>query len=133
MDFRLRSSKILMHRAVTPRCSRSEVPVSRDVNFTLVQLRYFAAAAEEESMTGTANRLVVSQSAVSTAVRNLERELGVQLLIRHHARGLSLTPAGERSHRELRDFLSHAEQLAEAAHAFGSSVAGDLSVGCFVT
>lgn len=104
-----------------------------DANFTLVQLRYFAAAAEEGSMTAAAKRLLVSQSAVSTAVSQLEHDLGVQLLIRHHARGLSLTPAGERFHREARAFLAHGDQLAESARSFGNQAVGELSVGCFVT
>ena len=42
-------------------------------SFTLVQLRYFAAAAELGSMTAAARQLRVSQSAVSTAVAQLER------------------------------------------------------------
>jgi DNA-binding transcriptional LysR family regulator len=107
--------------------------MGHDATFTLVQLRYFAAAAEEGSMTAAAKRLLVSQSAVSTAVNQLEHDLGVQLLIRHHARGLSLTPAGTRFHDQLRDFLAHADQLAEAARGFGASAVGELSVGCFVT
>ncbi|MDT9593187.1 LysR family transcriptional regulator [Nocardioides zeae] len=101
--------------------------------FTLVQLRYFAAAAEEGSMTSAARRLVVSQSAVSTAVAQLERELGVQLLIRHHARGLTLTPAGRAFHAELRAFLAHSQELAEAATSAGTDLAGSLHVGCFET
>ncbi len=101
--------------------------------FTLVQLRYFAAAAEHRSMTAAAREQMVSQSAVSTAIAQLEKELGVQLLLRHHARGLTLTAAGVSFYRELRSFLLHAGELAESAFASGSSLVGDLSVGCFST
>lgn len=101
--------------------------------FTLVQLRYFAAAAELGSMTAAAKRLVVSQSAVSTAVAHLERELGVQLLIRRHAQGLVLTRAGERFLQELRRFLVHAGELADAARGLGESLVGEVAVGCFQT
>ncbi|WP_037577582.1 LysR family transcriptional regulator [Phaeacidiphilus oryzae] len=101
--------------------------------FTLVQLRYFTAAAEARSMTGAAQRLLVSQSAVSTAVAQLERELGVQLLIRHHARGLSLTPAGERFLQEARGFLGHAAELAETARGLGTTAVGVITVGCFTS
>ncbi|MFD0476433.1 LysR family transcriptional regulator [Nonomuraea thailandensis] len=73
-------------------------------SFTLVQLRYFAAAAELGSMTAAARELVVSQSAVSTAVAQLEKELGVQLLLRHHARGLALTPPAGPSTPSCADF-----------------------------
>ncbi|MFI7610272.1 LysR family transcriptional regulator [Nonomuraea terrae] len=104
-----------------------------DPGFTLVQLRYFAAAAELGSMTSAARELMVSQSAVSTAVAQLEKELGVQLLLRHHARGLSLTAAGAAFLRELRGYLAHTEELAEAARSAGQVLIGRLTIGCFAT
>lgn len=102
-------------------------------NFTLVQLRYFAAAADAGSMTAASRELMVSQSAISTAVAHLERELGVQLAIRHHANGLTLTKSGKSFLAELRDFLTHADDLTEAAQGLGGSLVGDLSIGCFST
>jgi DNA-binding transcriptional LysR family regulator len=102
-------------------------------SFTLVQLRYFAAAAEHGSMTAAAKALVVSQSAVSTAIAQLEKELGVQLLLRHHARGLALTPAGREFYAELRGFLAHSQDLADSATNAGQALVGDLSIGCFAT
>ncbi len=102
-------------------------------SFTLVQLRYFAAAAELGSMTAAARELVVSQSAVSTAIAQLEKELGVQLLLRHHARGLALTPAGRAFYAELRGFLSHSQELADSAASAGGELVGTLTVGCFDT
>lgn len=104
-----------------------------DANITLVQLRYFAAASDAGSMTAASRRLRVSQSAISTAVAQLEKELGVQLLIRHHARGLTLTRAGASFRTELRSFLGHGDDLVEAARNLGSSLVGDLRVGCFST
>lgn len=101
--------------------------------FTLVQLRYFAAAAELGSMTAASRELMVSQSAVSTAVAQLEKELGVQLLLRRHARGLTLTAAGEEFHRELRNYLVHTAELAEVARTAGRALVGDLTIGCFST
>lgn len=102
-------------------------------SFTLVQLRYFAAAVEHGSMTAAAKELVVSQSAVSTAIAQLERELGVQLLLRQHARGLVPTAAGHDFYRELRRFLTHATELEEAARNAGDAMVGRLAVGCFAT
>ncbi|WP_407674944.1 LysR family transcriptional regulator [Phaeacidiphilus oryzae] len=69
-------------------------------------------------MTSAARRLLVSQSAVSTAVAQLERALGVQLLIRHHAKGLSLTAAGARFLQESRNLLAHADELVETAQGW---------------
>ena len=104
-----------------------------DAGFTLVQLRYFAAAAELGSMTAAARQLTVSQSAVSTAVAQLEKELGVQLLLRHHARGLTLTAAGQEFYRELRSYLVHTGELAETARSAGEALVGELTIGCFST
>lgn len=103
------------------------------MNFTLVQLRYFVAAAEQRSMTAASRELVVAQSAVSSAVAHLEREFKVQLLVRHHAKGLSLTPSGERFLTEARELLARAADLAAGAQELGGSLVGRLSVGCFVT
>lgn len=84
-------------------------------------------------MTGAARRLMVSQSAVSSATALLERQLGVQLLVRHHARGLSLTRAGERFAREARSLLAHASEVGDGARGLGEALVGGLTVGCFET
>lgn len=60
---------------------------------TLKQLRAFAAVAGDGSFTGAAQRLFVSQSAVSALVRGLESALGLRLLDRS-TRRLALTPVG---------------------------------------
>lgn len=57
------------------------------------QLRTFLAVAEAGSVSDAADRLVVSQSAVSASLAGLQRELGVRLLERH-GRGIRLTPEG---------------------------------------
>jgi DNA-binding transcriptional LysR family regulator len=102
-------------------------------SFTLIQLAYFVCAAEERSMTAAALKTRVAQSAVSMAVSNLERELGVQLFIRQRAKGVALTAAGERFLQQARAVLAHANDAAEIARGLGAEVAGDLRVGCFVT
>lgn len=102
-------------------------------SFTLVQLRYFAAAVEHGSMTKASRELMVSQSAVSTAIAQLEKELGVQLLLRQHAKGLVPTAAGHDFYQELRRFLAHAAELEETARSAGAALVGRLTVGCFAT
>lgn len=101
--------------------------------YTLRQLSYFVTAAEHESLFRAAAQLHVSPPSVSTAIAKLESQFGVQLLIRHHAQGVSLTPSGQRLLPEAQSLLRHAEELQASAQATGNSVSGDLRVGCFVT
>ncbi len=103
------------------------------IQYTLKQLAYFAAAAERGSVTEAAHALNVSQPSISTAVAHLERVLGAQLFLRHHARGLSLTPDGRRLLTEARELLAHAEELGSALRSEGARLKGELSLGYFVT
>jgi DNA-binding transcriptional LysR family regulator len=63
------------------------------MNVTLRQLRAFVAVAEVHHFTRAAERLELSQSTVSTLVRELEEQLGLRLFDRH-TRMLRLTLAG---------------------------------------
>ncbi|MBM9623870.1 LysR family transcriptional regulator [Streptomyces zhihengii] len=56
-------------------------------------LRYFAAVAEEGSLTGAAERLFVSQPALTKQIRRLEEEIGGRLFTRSRS-GMALTEAG---------------------------------------
>ncbi|MBO4260509.1 LysR family transcriptional regulator, partial [Streptomyces griseorubiginosus] len=69
-------------------------------------LRYFVTVAEELHFTRAAERLYVSQPALSKQIRALERQLGVQLL-RRDRQGVELTPAGA-------ELLPHARRVIEA-------------------
>jgi DNA-binding transcriptional LysR family regulator len=100
-------------------------------HFTLTQLRYFAVVAELESMTHAASRLLVSQSAVSTAMAELERILGAQLFLRSPSTGLRLTPTGRKFAGDLTAFLVHADSLFESAHGATETLSGELTVGVF--
>jgi DNA-binding transcriptional LysR family regulator len=68
-------------------------------------LRYFAAVAEEGSLTGAARRLFVSQPALTKQIRRLEDDLGVRLFVRSRS-GMALTEAG-------REFASRVPALLE--------------------
>ncbi len=81
----------------------------------LRHLRYFVAVAEAGSLTVAAERkLHTSQPSLSRQIRNLEDEVGAQLLMRT-ARGIELTPAGRAFLDHARSVLSHVEAAAEAA------------------
>lgn len=100
-------------------------------SITLRQLAYFAVVAEECSLTA-ADRIHLSQSALSTAVSELERLIDVQLFIRH-ARGLSLTRDGERVLAEARAFLGDADAFQRNARQLQHELTGSIVVGCYPT
>jgi DNA-binding transcriptional LysR family regulator len=85
------------------------------MKFTFRQLAYFIAAAETGSITLASKRANISQPAISTAISHIERELDVQLFLRHHAQGLSLTPAGRALLRDAKQLLKQADGLYSAA------------------
>lgn len=99
--------------------------------YTLRQLEYFVAVAEAGSVTAAAQSIHLSQSALSTALVELERALNVQLLMRHHARGVTLTPAGEQLLAASRRLLRQATELADEARGLGNEVTGTLHLACF--
>jgi DNA-binding transcriptional LysR family regulator len=103
------------------------------IRYSLKQLAYFAAAAERASVTEAARLLNVSQPSISTAVAHLERVLGAQLFLRHHARGLSLTPDGRHLLAEARELLAQADELGSALRSEGARLKGELGLGYFVT
>jgi len=81
----------------------------------LRHLRYFVAVAEAGGLTVAAQRkLHTSQPSLSRQIRDLEEEVGAQLLTRR-ARGIELTPAGRAFLDHARAVLSQAEAATEAA------------------
>src|SRR5438128_9994610 len=81
----------------------------------LRHLRYFVAVAEAGSLSVAAERrLHTSQPSLSRQIRDLEEEIGAQLMTRT-ARGIELTPAGRAFLDHARLVLSQVEAAAEAA------------------
>lgn len=101
------------------------------VSYTLRQLEYFVAAAEAGTISEAARSLYVSESAIGAAIDQLEKQLGVRLMTRRKAHGLSLTPEGNLALHHARTLLSDAQELANSLDP--SVVSGPLAVGCFPT
>jgi len=81
----------------------------------LRHLRYFVAVAEEGSLTLAAeNRLHTAQPSLSRQIRDLEYEVGVQLMVRS-VRGIELTAAGRAFLDHARSALVQVEAATEAA------------------
>ncbi|HEX3282227.1 MAG TPA: LysR family transcriptional regulator, partial [Pyrinomonadaceae bacterium] len=97
------------------------------------QLRAFVAIAETGTFTAAAQRVHVTQAAISMQIRQLEKELGVRLFLRAPRR-VVLTEAGEqllqRARHILRDHDAAVDEVAELAGAqrgrlrIGSASAG---------
>ncbi len=94
----------------------------------LRQLRYFVAVAEELHFSRAAAHLNLAQSALSSQVRALEREVGGPLLERA-TRRVALTPAGEALLRDGREVLAAADGAFERARSLARGDAGTLVIG----
>ncbi|MCP5086426.1 MAG: LysR family transcriptional regulator [Rhodobacteraceae bacterium] len=102
------------------------------LRYSLRQLEYFVATADHSSVADAARRLNVSQPSVSKAITKMEDQFSVQLFIRHHARGVSLTPAGERLLVDARGLLRYANDLQQNVQESSDVVSGSLELACFV-
>jgi DNA-binding transcriptional LysR family regulator len=107
--------------------------VCEEMRFTLRQLQFFVAACDAGTVTLAAQRSSISQSAVSAALAELERSLGVQLLIRHHAHGVVPTPAGRQLLSHARGLLQQAGELDRLATELTEDITGRIALGCLVT
>ncbi|HUN92244.1 MAG TPA: LysR family transcriptional regulator [Burkholderiaceae bacterium] len=97
----------------------------------LYQLRSFLVVAECEHLTRAAERLHVSQPALSAQIRALEDELEVALFERRPS-GMSLTPAGRRLLSHASQVVASAQELRNEARAIKGEVAGAVRVGTLV-
>jgi DNA-binding transcriptional LysR family regulator len=107
--------------------------VARRPDVTLNQLRYFLEAATTLSMTQAAQNLLVAQSAVSSAVSQLERQIGCQLFVRRRSKGLTLTTAGHELLAHVRVVLAGLDEALDAARGADDQVRGAIRCACFVT
>jgi DNA-binding transcriptional LysR family regulator len=94
----------------------------------LRQLRYFVAIAEEQSFSRAAERVWIAQPGLSTQIRRLETELGVQLFERH-TRGVRLTRPGEVFLERARVALAAAETAAATGRDLEAGVVGRVRLG----
>jgi DNA-binding transcriptional LysR family regulator len=101
--------------------------------FSLVQLEYFVATAEARTISEAAEHMHTTQSALSSAIIRLEHHLGCQLFVRHHAKGVTLTPAGRLLLADARAVLRQTEDLVGDSRRLQENIGGSLDVGCFVT
>ena len=94
----------------------------------LRHLRYFVAVAEEGNFTRAAGRLGIKQPPLSAQIRQLEKELGIQLFHRL-TRGVELSAAGELFLEEARSILAQVDQAKIDAGRRARGESGQISLG----
>lgn len=96
--------------------------------FTLRQLQFFVAVAEQGSISGAARALSISQSSVTESIQTLEDDLGVRLFDRM-ARGLQPTHRGNLFLRHARQILSDVSTARQAFRDEAEQEGGRLALG----
>jgi DNA-binding transcriptional LysR family regulator len=91
-------------------------------------IRYFVAVAENGNVTRAAQRLHIAQPSLSAAIKQLEQQLGVELLARY-GRRVTVTAAGELLLRRGRELLKHADAVAAEVRGQDAAVSGRLRLG----
>jgi len=94
---------------------------------TLSEFQLLSVLATEMNMRKAAERLFVSQPALSQRLQTIEKEWGTKLFIRSQ-KGLTLTPAGELIINFVNEVLQKEEKVKEAIHSLDSEVYGTLKI-----
>jgi DNA-binding transcriptional LysR family regulator len=94
----------------------------------LRHLRYFLAVAEERNFSRAAERLHMAQSPLSAAIRQLEQEIGAELLSRG-SRGVTMTPAGAVLLERARRVLEGVDGALAATRRAAAGELGTLQIG----
>jgi DNA-binding transcriptional LysR family regulator len=95
----------------------------------LSTLRVFLTAAEEKNFSRAAERLHMSQSAVSQNIQAMERAYNVELFLRR-GRSIVLSEAGEAILPMVREVLRSARLLEDSLHEVNNQIGGELLIGC---
>lgn len=95
----------------------------------LRHLSYFLAVAREQNITRAAEYLNISQPTLSTQMKELEEELGKQLLVRGRRR-VTLTDEGMVLRRRAEEILSLVQRTEAEISSNDQTLAGDIHIGC---
>lgn len=102
------------------------------LNFTLTDLKYLLALAEEKHFARAAARCFVSQPTLSIAIKKLEENLEICIFERENHQIL-LTPAGNVLIEQARKILSEAQQMREIAIGYQNPYSQPLRIGAILT
>ncbi|MGO1835228.1 MAG: LysR family transcriptional regulator, partial [Actinomycetaceae bacterium] len=93
----------------------------------LRHLRYLATVVDERSVSRAADRLGMTQPPLSSAIQQVEKEVGTPLLVRH-ARGVEPTEAGRYLAGEIRQILRHLDDAVARTAEVGEGRVGRISI-----
>jgi len=96
-------------------------------------LKIFISVADEKSITEAANKLYVSQPAISKAIKNLEDELSVKLFQRDKRNGLIITDVGEKILLLARQLVNLENKIYQTAFRDNNFLGSKLKIGSIVT
>lgn len=91
-------------------------------------LQYFLAVTREQSISGAAQSLHLSQPTLSRQLKDMEEELGKQLFIRSN-RKITLTEEGMILRKRAEEIMELVKKTEDEITLFDDSVAGDITVG----
>lgn len=97
-------------------------------NMEIRVLRYFLTVAREESISGAADYLHVTQPTLSRQIRDLEEELGTKLLIRGN-RNVTLTNEGILLRKRAEEIVSLVEKTESEFNTSDGIISGDIYIG----
>lgn len=95
---------------------------------SLRQIRYFIAIAETGSVSAAAQAVHISQSTLTTAIKQLEEDLGATLFSRH-AKGMELTHQGHQFLRQAHLVLASVQNARRSLQQSTDEISGELNIG----
>lgn len=95
----------------------------------LYQLQSFVTVINEGSITAAADKLYLTQPAVSQQIRSLEESLGVELLMRG-VRYIKATSQGELLFEQAKKILQMVQQTEASVSMMNMQLSGQIRVGC---
>lgn len=99
---------------------------------SLRQLRYLVEVGEKLNFRAAAEACFVTQSTLSSGIKELETQLGVELVERD-PRGVRLTAAGVQAVERAKSMLASAQDLVETARGAGTPLSGAFRLGVIPT
>lgn len=104
--------------------------INGGVIMTLVRYKIFCKVIETRSLTKAAETLNMTQSAISHALNNFEKEIGLPLILRERS-GVKLTPVGEELYSSILGVLNKNEQLKQHIASVKGLEVGTLKIATF--